>query len=231
MASSALITGGTGGLGAAVTQAFLDAGWRVVVPVFDDAERDRLPAHERLVLEPADLFDADSARAVTALAAGDGEAPLRRGRQPRRRLRHGRPRARDAGRRLRGPAAPEPAPDVPRLPRRDRAPARRRRRRDRLRLLARRAAAVLRRGGLRRRQGGGAGVRRRPARRVRRRRDPRQRDPAERHRHARPTAARCPTPTTAAGSRRRRSPPSCASCARTQSGIVSGAHVPVYGRA
>ena len=76
MASSALITGGTGGLGTAVTQAFLDGGWRVVVPVFDDAERDRLPAHERLVLEPADLFEEGSARAVTALAAGDDAAPL-----------------------------------------------------------------------------------------------------------------------------------------------------------
>lgn len=77
MASSALITGGTGGLGAAVTQAFLDGGWRVVVPVFDDRERDRLAAHERLVLEPADLFDQASASAVTALAAGDEGAPLR----------------------------------------------------------------------------------------------------------------------------------------------------------
>ncbi len=77
MASSALITGGTGGLGAAVTQAFLDGGWRVVVPVFDEAERDRLPRHERLVLEPADLFDRASASAVTALAADDEAAPLR----------------------------------------------------------------------------------------------------------------------------------------------------------
>ncbi|HEV2775392.1 MAG TPA: SDR family oxidoreductase [Solirubrobacteraceae bacterium] len=77
MPSSALITGGTGGLGAAVTQAFLDSGWRVVVPVFDEAQRERLPAHERLVLEPADLFDEGSARAVTQLAAGDAEAPLR----------------------------------------------------------------------------------------------------------------------------------------------------------
>ena len=77
MASSALITGGTGGLGAAVTQAFLEGGWRVVVPVFDEAERERVPAHERLVLEPADLSDADSTNAVTALAAADGDAPLR----------------------------------------------------------------------------------------------------------------------------------------------------------
>ncbi|HEV7883727.1 MAG TPA: SDR family oxidoreductase [Solirubrobacteraceae bacterium] len=78
MAASALITGGTGGLGAAVTRAFLDGGWRVVVPVYDDAERERVPAHERLVLESADLFDPDSAAAVAATAAGDeGAAPLR----------------------------------------------------------------------------------------------------------------------------------------------------------
>jgi NAD(P)-dependent dehydrogenase (short-subunit alcohol dehydrogenase family) len=77
MAGSALITGGTGGLGAAVTRAFLDGGWRVVVPVFDARERERVPEHERLVLEPADLSDLESTTAVTAIAAGDGEAPLR----------------------------------------------------------------------------------------------------------------------------------------------------------
>ncbi|HVL31061.1 MAG TPA: SDR family oxidoreductase [Solirubrobacteraceae bacterium] len=77
MAGSALVTGGTGGLGAAVTTALLDAGWRVVVPLHDERERDRVPAHERLLLERADLFDAASASAVAALAAGDGAAPLR----------------------------------------------------------------------------------------------------------------------------------------------------------
>jgi NAD(P)-dependent dehydrogenase (short-subunit alcohol dehydrogenase family) len=77
VAASALITGGTGGLGAAVTRAFLDGGWRVVVPVFAEAERERLPAHERLVLEPADLSDPDSTAAVTALGAGAEGAPLR----------------------------------------------------------------------------------------------------------------------------------------------------------
>ena len=77
MAGSALITGGTGGLGAAVTAAFLDGGWRVVVPVFDERERERVPAHERLVLERADLSDGESTAAVTAIAGGDGEAPLR----------------------------------------------------------------------------------------------------------------------------------------------------------
>jgi NAD(P)-dependent dehydrogenase (short-subunit alcohol dehydrogenase family) len=77
MTGSALITGGTGGLGAAVTRAFLDGGWRVVVPVFDERERERVPAHERLVLEPADLGDPDSTTAVTQIAAADGDAPLR----------------------------------------------------------------------------------------------------------------------------------------------------------
>ena len=76
MGRSALITGGTGGLGSAVTSAFLDAGWRVVVPVYDEGERERVPQHERLVLEQADLSDAGSAAAVTAIAASNDEAPL-----------------------------------------------------------------------------------------------------------------------------------------------------------
>lgn len=76
MARSAIVTGGTGGLGAAVTRSFLDAGWRVVVPVYDDAERGRVAEHERLVLEAADLLDPDSAAALTQVAAGDASAPL-----------------------------------------------------------------------------------------------------------------------------------------------------------
>lgn len=77
MAGSALISGGTGGLGAAVTRAFLDGGWRVVVPVLDDAERERVEPHERLALESADLADPATAAAVAAVAAGDAGAPLR----------------------------------------------------------------------------------------------------------------------------------------------------------
>jgi NAD(P)-dependent dehydrogenase (short-subunit alcohol dehydrogenase family) len=77
MRGSAIITGGTGGLGAAVTRAFLDAGWRVVVPVFDEKERERVPAHERLVLEPADLNDPGSTTAIAQLAAAGADAPLR----------------------------------------------------------------------------------------------------------------------------------------------------------
>ena len=49
MQATALITGGTGALGGAVVQAFLDRGWRVVVTWIVAEERDRLPQHERLV--------------------------------------------------------------------------------------------------------------------------------------------------------------------------------------
>ena len=120
MARSALITGGTGGLGAAVTRRSSTAAGASSCRSSTSAERERLPAHERLVLEPADLSDADSTAAVTALAAGDDEAPLRAVVNLVGGFADGRPRARDAGRGLRGAAAAEPAPDVPRLPRRDR---------------------------------------------------------------------------------------------------------------
>jgi NAD(P)-dependent dehydrogenase (short-subunit alcohol dehydrogenase family) len=73
---SALITGGTGGLGAAVTRAFLDGGWRVVVPLYDEAERERLDPHDELVLELADLLDPESSAAVVEVAASDPAAPL-----------------------------------------------------------------------------------------------------------------------------------------------------------
>jgi NAD(P)-dependent dehydrogenase (short-subunit alcohol dehydrogenase family) len=60
-----LVTGGTGGLGAAVTRAFLDDGWRVVVPWVAERELERVEQHERLELVQADLFDPDAvARAV-----------------------------------------------------------------------------------------------------------------------------------------------------------------------
>jgi NAD(P)-dependent dehydrogenase (short-subunit alcohol dehydrogenase family) len=60
-----------------VTRGFLDHGWRVVVPIYDEAERERVPDHARLVLEPADLSDPASAASMAALAASDAAAPLR----------------------------------------------------------------------------------------------------------------------------------------------------------
>ncbi len=78
---SALITGGTGGLGAAVTHAFLASGWRCVVPYVElDAAQD-LRAQvsdaesERLVLVEADLFEANAVAQVVQ-SADDSSAPL-----------------------------------------------------------------------------------------------------------------------------------------------------------
>ncbi|MER7890739.1 SDR family oxidoreductase [Micromonospora sp. NPDC094482] len=72
---SVLVTGGTGGLGAAVTAAFHEAGWRVVVPGREGSSASAPPGDVvRLV---ADLTDpAGAARAVEA-ASGDPAAPLR----------------------------------------------------------------------------------------------------------------------------------------------------------
>jgi NAD(P)-dependent dehydrogenase (short-subunit alcohol dehydrogenase family) len=73
--STALITGGTGGLGGAVTGAFVAAGWRVVVPVLprfmDSAQA---PGAE---LVPADLTDVASVAGVVARATAEEAAPLR----------------------------------------------------------------------------------------------------------------------------------------------------------
>ncbi|MER5335998.1 SDR family NAD(P)-dependent oxidoreductase [Micromonospora sp. NPDC002717] len=73
---SVLVTGGTGGLGGAVTAAFLDAGWRVVVP-----GRERPAATEPAAGGPvrlvADLTDPAGAERAVAAAADDPAAPLR----------------------------------------------------------------------------------------------------------------------------------------------------------
>jgi NAD(P)-dependent dehydrogenase (short-subunit alcohol dehydrogenase family) len=77
MARSALITGGTGGLGTAVVERFLEDGWQVMVPWVAEEELERLPGRDGLHLVHADLFDAEAARAVVEAAAADGDAPLR----------------------------------------------------------------------------------------------------------------------------------------------------------
>ena len=69
-ARSVLVTGGTGGLGGAVTRAFVEAGWRTVV-----AYRSKPP--EGVVAIRADLADPGSVGEVAALAAGAPEAPLK----------------------------------------------------------------------------------------------------------------------------------------------------------
>ena len=77
MERSAIVTGGTGGLGSAVVGRLLDDGWRVVVPWIVERELERVPARDGLELVQADLFDAGAVENVVALAAGAGEAPLR----------------------------------------------------------------------------------------------------------------------------------------------------------
>lgn len=76
MARTALITGGTGGLGSGVVQRFLTDGWRVVVPWVQERELERLPDNEALELVQADLFEPDSVQSVVAAAAADADAPL-----------------------------------------------------------------------------------------------------------------------------------------------------------
>src|SRR3712207_3624752 len=71
MAQSVVVTGGTGGLGAAVTGALLDAGWRVVVPWVAERELERVTEHERLSLVRADLMDPSSAADVVDAAGAD----------------------------------------------------------------------------------------------------------------------------------------------------------------
>lgn len=71
-----LVTGGTGGLGAAVTARFLHAGWRVVVPWIAPGELPRMPRHKMLELTETDLFNSDAVADCAALAAGREDAPL-----------------------------------------------------------------------------------------------------------------------------------------------------------
>jgi NAD(P)-dependent dehydrogenase (short-subunit alcohol dehydrogenase family) len=71
---SVLITGGTGGLGVSVVEAFLAAGWRVVVTWIVGGEQERLPA-DAIAVE-ADLSDPDDVGRAVRLAAGESSAPL-----------------------------------------------------------------------------------------------------------------------------------------------------------
>jgi NAD(P)-dependent dehydrogenase (short-subunit alcohol dehydrogenase family) len=76
MGRTAIVTGGTGGLGHAVTTAFLEDGWEVVVPWVHSGELERVPEHPRLELVQADLFDEASVGAVVAQAAQRPDSPL-----------------------------------------------------------------------------------------------------------------------------------------------------------
>jgi NAD(P)-dependent dehydrogenase (short-subunit alcohol dehydrogenase family) len=75
MDRTVIVTGGTGGLGAAVTHALLEGGWRVVVPWYAEHELERVREHDRLDLVQADLTDPASAANVVA-TAGEGLGAL-----------------------------------------------------------------------------------------------------------------------------------------------------------
>ena len=72
-----LVTGGTGALGSAVVAAFLDEGWRVAVTWVDPKELERVTEREGLVLIEADLSDGAAVDRAVARAADDESAPLR----------------------------------------------------------------------------------------------------------------------------------------------------------
>jgi NAD(P)-dependent dehydrogenase (short-subunit alcohol dehydrogenase family) len=77
MRATAIVTGGTGGLGAAVVARLLDDGWRVVVPWFVEAELTRVQLHDGLKLQQADLTDPAAVAAVALSAGEDPDAPLK----------------------------------------------------------------------------------------------------------------------------------------------------------
>jgi len=77
MDCSAIVTGGTGGLGSAVVARLLDDGWRVVVPWVVESELERVGKRDGLELIQADLFDPDAVKQVVSLGVGEAGAPLR----------------------------------------------------------------------------------------------------------------------------------------------------------
>lgn len=76
MSPSAIVTGGTGGLGAAIVSRLLDDGWRVIVPWIVSGELERLPDHDRLTPIEADLFDPEAVGRVVDAATADPDHPL-----------------------------------------------------------------------------------------------------------------------------------------------------------
>jgi NAD(P)-dependent dehydrogenase (short-subunit alcohol dehydrogenase family) len=81
---TALITGGTGGLGIAVTELFLADGWRVTLPYVDAGQLESLrersfaqSADDRLVTIHSDLFDEASVLECLAEATQAAGEPLR----------------------------------------------------------------------------------------------------------------------------------------------------------
>jgi NAD(P)-dependent dehydrogenase (short-subunit alcohol dehydrogenase family) len=77
MKRTAIITGGTGGLGSAVVGRLLDDGWRVVVPWVVEHELERVESRAGLELIQADLFEPQAVAAVVSQGASESASPLR----------------------------------------------------------------------------------------------------------------------------------------------------------
>lgn len=80
MSATAVVTGGTGGLGTAVVSRLRAEGWQVVVPWVAARELERLPGRQALAPVEADVASAEGVAKVTAAAeavAVAEEAPLR----------------------------------------------------------------------------------------------------------------------------------------------------------
>jgi NAD(P)-dependent dehydrogenase (short-subunit alcohol dehydrogenase family) len=75
--ATVLVTGASGGLGGAVTEAFLADGWRVVAASRSGGPQTSTAAGDRLVVVAADLDEPADVAATVAAATGDGGAPLR----------------------------------------------------------------------------------------------------------------------------------------------------------
>ena len=69
---TAIVTGGTGGLGTAVTHRLLEDGWRVVVPWVFEHELERVQERRGLELVEADLLDQAAVQNVVATATMGG---------------------------------------------------------------------------------------------------------------------------------------------------------------
>src|SRR5947209_669583 len=77
MERTAIVTGGTGGLGSAVVRRLLDDGWRVVVPWVIEQELDHVQLSDGLDLVQADLFEPSAVERVIRSAIARRDAPLR----------------------------------------------------------------------------------------------------------------------------------------------------------
>jgi len=77
MDRTAIVTGGTGGLGSAVVARLIDDGWRVVVPWIMERELERVEGRAGLELIKADLSNPGEVATITSAAAADPAAPLR----------------------------------------------------------------------------------------------------------------------------------------------------------